>query len=527
MRKLILLLLFFCAMTGMLNAQAPARQFGEHESPNGCKEVYPDGSPLPPHWHWRVVGANPVGPPLLTVEDLKRFLAPGPDGRFNKSWQVLWMKEGPQLTEADLRNMYDLAIQNRFVTGSIQPCELLEDMMSDEPPRLVKGPNGERLRTLYDPTNKLAADKWELPSLERALQTGQMQVINGVFVKGCSNPTHEIKIAVETQTFIPRLEKTNDANGDGIFTDDEQSRAQRQRVPFQYRAINPSAVRVRITRYVDDIPGIGVVNICANQIGRILEPNTDAVCTQPVDDYSPAPGSQKINTATVTMQMVDRPNITATATDSSTVRTLPTPGLKVTKEVRNITQNSEFGKTATARPNDILQFRIQVNTEGANIPQDIFLRDVISDPQRFTFVPESLRINLATSAAEQQTLFFQETGTSIGTVPPNGNRVLTFDVRAAASFEANITHTMINTVIAWAGNLRAEDTASVTLRIETAPTDRPTDKPPTGKITRKWWIGLPLAILGGWGVWKLLEGDDAVTPSAKDPLGVPGPIPRR
>src|SRR3989344_6115739 len=145
MRKLFLLLLFFCAMTGMLNAQAPARQFGEHESPNGCKEVYPDG------------------PPLLTVEDLKRFLAPGPDGRFNKSWQVLWMKEGPQLTEADLRNMYDLAIQNRFVTGSIQPCELLEDMMSDEPPRLVKGPNGERLRTLYDPTNKLAADKWELP----------------------------------------------------------------------------------------------------------------------------------------------------------------------------------------------------------------------------------------------------------------------------------------------------------------------------------------------------------------------------
>jgi len=119
------------------------------------------------------------------------------------------------------------------------------------------------------------------------------------------------------------VDKTNDANGDGTFGDDETGTATND-VKFRATIFNNSAVPVTIASISDVWPGISAIApVCAVQVvGVTLAANGGSVtCDFAVTGYvPPALGGPKVNTLTVVVCEDTHPENCTTDDDTSTVR---------------------------------------------------------------------------------------------------------------------------------------------------------------------------------------------------------------
>jgi len=130
--------------------------------------------------------------------------------------------------------------------------------------------------------------------------------------------------------------KTNDANGDGVFTDDETG-VENTNVNFRVTITNNSAVPVVIDSVTDVWPGATeFAPACAATIvGTTLAANGGTVsCDFTVANYvPPSTAGAKTNTVTVTGHEPGNPGNTTTQKDDSTVRGEP-PAVLGTTVVR-------------------------------------------------------------------------------------------------------------------------------------------------------------------------------------------------
>jgi hypothetical protein len=120
------------------------------------------------------------------------------------------------------------------------------------------------------------------------------------------------------------VEKTNDADNDGVFNDSETTGVPGQSVVFRAVITNTSAIPVAITELTDEFPGSAPADVCGNLLGTTLDPGRSAVCIFTIDGYTPPAGDNKVNTVRVVVEEPGNPSNTASNRDSSTVVTTTT-----------------------------------------------------------------------------------------------------------------------------------------------------------------------------------------------------------
>ena len=100
-----------------------------------------------------------------------------------------------------------------------------------------------------------------------------------------------------------KIVKTNDANGDGTFTDNEEARRAGLDVPFKLVIINTGTPDLRITDLTDAFSQttLDLLNDkCPGLSGKVLSSGESVTCTFTVNNYSPAATSGGlVNTAEV------------------------------------------------------------------------------------------------------------------------------------------------------------------------------------------------------------------------------------
>jgi hypothetical protein len=116
------------------------------------------------------------------------------------------------------------------------------------------------------------------------------------------------------------IQKTNDANEDGTFTNNERSDAEGLPVDFSLVITNTSDVAVQITDLTDSFDGT-TLNLlgakCSALTGVTIDPGESVSCTFTLNDYSPAANDDLVNTTRVCVRMVGG---TATACDTNPSR---------------------------------------------------------------------------------------------------------------------------------------------------------------------------------------------------------------
>lgn len=132
-----------------------------------------------------------------------------------------------------------------------------------------------------------------------------------------------------TNTFDPpptaslTVVKTNDANGDGTFSDDEEAATPGAATTFQLVITNTGEVELTLTSLTDTF-GSTVEDLlsggleCGDTdlvVGSTLAAGSTTTCTFVLEGYTPAAGGSLVNTVAVDTQQ------TEPATDTSTVRT--------------------------------------------------------------------------------------------------------------------------------------------------------------------------------------------------------------
>ncbi len=169
-----------------------------------------------------------------------------------------------------------------------------------------------------------------------------------IFNAGCTIPPPALSLTVV---------KTNNANGDATFTDDETAIVVGAPVTFKVAVTNTSAVEVTVDSVKDAVGGINIPVTCS-LVGTTLAPGATATCTFTVLAYTPADGASKTNTVTVTVHEgsvgdEDKTN-TKSASDTSVVRTdlpdvPPPPALSLSVVKSNdANRDGTFNDTETA-----------------------------------------------------------------------------------------------------------------------------------------------------------------------------------
>jgi uncharacterized repeat protein (TIGR01451 family) len=129
-------------------------------------------------------------------------------------------------------------------------------------------------------------------SNEPAANTGNNTSNHVTTIVNCIEPGIAIKIV-----------KTNDANGDGTFTDNEEARRAGLDVPFKLVIINTGTPDLRITDLADAFSQttLDLLNDkCPGLSGKVLSSGESVTCTFTVNNYSPAATSGGlVNTAEV------------------------------------------------------------------------------------------------------------------------------------------------------------------------------------------------------------------------------------
>jgi uncharacterized repeat protein (TIGR01451 family) len=168
------------------------------------------------------------------------------------------------------------------------------------------------------------------------------------------------------------VEKDNDANEDGIFTDSETALAGGEDVTFRVTVTNNTTEDVTIGSIVDDTHVL-TGSDCAARVGTILAASTSISCTF-VGTITSDENSTEINTTTVTVS--DDENNSTIGTDTSTV-IVPDllPAISVTK-LNDANDDSNFSDDETTISlGQEVTFQVTIN----NTTAEILTLDAISD----------------------------------------------------------------------------------------------------------------------------------------------------
>jgi uncharacterized repeat protein (TIGR01451 family) len=116
-------------------------------------------------------------------------------------------------------------------------------------------------------------------------------------VTGCAGPAPEISV---------RIQKTNDANEDGIFSNNEESKNEGRDVDFRLVITNTSDETVRITDLTDafDQTVLDLLDGECDLDGVELDPGESVTCTFTLESYSPPEDTAIVNVAEVCVQIV-------------------------------------------------------------------------------------------------------------------------------------------------------------------------------------------------------------------------------
>jgi hypothetical protein len=117
-------------------------------------------------------------------------------------------------------------------------------------------------------------------------------------VTGCVTPEPEISV---------RIDKTNDANEDGIFTNSEEAELEDQDVDFHLVITNTSDETVQITDLTDAFDQTVIdllLDECSAFDGATLDPGESVECTFTLEDYSPAAETTTVDVAEVCVVLV-------------------------------------------------------------------------------------------------------------------------------------------------------------------------------------------------------------------------------
>ncbi|MDX6197853.1 MAG: hypothetical protein QOJ79_1004, partial [Actinomycetota bacterium] len=141
--------------------------------------------------------------------------------------------------------------------------------------------------------------------------TAVADTANGYVLAAASPTSFPMVFAAAPECADPTatVTKTNDANGDGIFSTDEESPAVTRPVTFKLHVRNTSPYAISVGQSISDVVWVGAQPTqetaptsytCLPAIAN-LAPNATADCTFTVDSYSPADGAIKSDQATVTL----------------------------------------------------------------------------------------------------------------------------------------------------------------------------------------------------------------------------------
>lgn len=147
-------------------------------------------------------------------------------------------------------------------------------------------------------------------------------------VTGCVGPNPDVTVIIE---------KTNDANEDGIFSNNEESKKDGLDVAFRLRITNTSDVTVAITDLTDSFDQTTLDLLaakCPALAGVILDPDESVTCIFTLNNYSPAQGTAIVNIAEVCVKIVGGTE-TDCDTNPSRVRSAVVLGRTVTPTPTN------------------------------------------------------------------------------------------------------------------------------------------------------------------------------------------------
>ena len=172
------------------------------------------------------------------------------------------------------------------------------------------------------------------------------------------------------------VDKLNDANADGTFTDDETAPAAGADVTFQVTVTNTSVVPAKVSSLVDTVGGTVLgLTPSPDPVGTTLDPGKSVTFTFTAAAYSPPDGGALVNDLSVVLVSASDPSNHATADDTSTVRTaVPAPpDVSVVKT-----------GPASAAPGDQLTWLLTVRNDGTVPAPGVTLADTM--PTGTTFV---------------------------------------------------------------------------------------------------------------------------------------------
>lgn len=156
---------------------------------------------------------------------------------------------------------------------------------------------------------------------------------------------------------VPRLSltvtKTNDADGDSSYNQDETVAAPGLSVPFRAVVTNTSAVTVQMTLLTDTVGAVVSALTCAVAPPATLAAGASFTCDFTLAAFSPAAGTALIDTVTAGATQVGNPDNAVSAFGSSTVRTRaaasPSPSASVSPSV-SASASASPSPSASASP---------------------------------------------------------------------------------------------------------------------------------------------------------------------------------
>lgn len=249
------------------------------------------------------------------------------------------------------------------------------------------------------------------------------------------------------------VDKTNDANGDGTYSDDETASSVGAAVAFKVVITNTSIVPVVLSSLVDMVSGSSKAFTCADDVlGSTLAAGASATCLFTLTGYSPADGASLVNTVTATVHQVGNNGNGASASDDSTVRTfVPNPDVSIVKT-----------GPATAAPGDNLTWTLTVHNDGNVVLPNVAVTDSL--PTGTTFVSAGGSGWTCTGTTDISC-------TLGGDLALDGTRIVTIVAHLAASFTGT---SISNTgVVTPNDKTPADNTSTVTTTVTTTVTPRP------------------------------------------------------
>jgi uncharacterized repeat protein (TIGR01451 family) len=263
----------------------------------------------------------------------------------------------------------------------------------------------------------------------------------------------------EPAGIIIELLKTNDADGDGVFTASETAPEEGSPVNFRLQVLNTNNVGVVIDGLTDTFDGITIdllaetvdpegaatltANTCADLDRVVIPAGESETCTFTLEGYAPPAGEEITNTATVDVHEDGDPTSRAEDSATSTVDTevppATNPDIELVKEAD--VQEAEVG--------DVITYTYTVTNTGDVTLTDITLEDDVLgeiELESTTLEPGESTTGTATHTVTEDDLDAGEVR-NVAVVtgwPPDGEAVSDTDDETVTVFEEAVAGVVID-----------------------------------------------------------------------------------